>query len=80
MHKGAILNVTSFRSSRIGIHAGPKADSGPRIARRWPAGSDKHGDLAATLALVDLLVVLRTDWPSAFCGGQWSPRVTLVSR
>jgi hypothetical protein len=80
MHKGAILDVHVVRSLRIGIHAGFTADSRRRSARRWPRGSDKQRDLAVTLRSVGLLVILRAIRPSAVCGGQWSPRVTLVLR
>jgi hypothetical protein len=80
MHKDAILGVHIVQSLRIAIHAGRKADSRQRGARRRPAGSDTHGDLAAALRLIDLLVVLRTIWSSACCGGQRSPRVILVLR
>jgi hypothetical protein len=78
MHKGAILNVHFVRSLRIAIHAGPKAGSRYRSARRLPAGGDKRSDPTVTLGSVGLLVVLRTIWSSAFCGGQRSPRVILV--
>jgi hypothetical protein len=80
MHKGAILDVHIVRSLRIAIHAGLKADSRRRGSHGLPAGSDKRGDPAVTLWSVGLQVVLRTIWSSAFCGGQWSPRVTLVLR
>jgi hypothetical protein len=49
MHKGAILDVHFVRSLRIAIHAGPKAGSRYRSARRLPAGSDKRSDPAVTL-------------------------------
>ena len=80
MHKGAILDVHIVRSLRIAIHAGLKADSRRRSAPRLPTGSGKRSDPAVTLRAVSLQVVLRTIWSSAFCGGQWSPRVTLVLR
>ena len=76
MHKGAILDVHIVRSLRIAIHAGRTADS----ARRLPTGNGERGDAMVTLASVFLLVIVRTIWSSACCGGQWSPRVTLVSR
>ena len=78
MHKGAILDVHIVRSLRIAIHAGLAAD-GRHGTRRLPAGSDEHRDPAVTLRLVGLLDIVRTIWSSAFCGGQWSPRVILVS-
>jgi hypothetical protein len=77
MHKGAILDVHIVRSLRIAIHAGAKADSLKRSARRLTDGG-KRGDPAVTLRFVSLLVVLRTIWSSACCGGQWSPRVIRV--
>jgi hypothetical protein len=80
MHKGAILDVHIARSLRIAIHAGHNEGSRNRSARRLSAGSDKRSDPAVTLRSVGLLVILRTIWSSAFCGGQWSPRVTLVLR
>jgi hypothetical protein len=85
MHKGAILDVHIVRSLRIAIHPGRTADSARRAARCLPRGSSERGDLAVTLASVLLQSVLlqvmvRTIWPSACCGGQWSPRVTLVSK
>ena len=80
MHKGAILDVHIVRSLRIAIHAGLKADSRRRNARRLSAGNDKRSDPAVTLRSVGLRVMLRTIWSSAFCGGQWSPRVILVLR
>jgi hypothetical protein len=80
MHKGAILDVHIGRSLRIANHAGRTADSARRSARRLPEGSRDRGDAMVTLASVFLLVIVRTIWPSAWCGGQWSPRVTLVSR
>ena len=80
MHKGAILDVHIARSLRIAIHAGLKADSRRRNARRLSAGNDKRSDLAVTLRSVGLVVMLRTIWSSACCGGQWSPRVILVLR
>jgi hypothetical protein len=78
MHKGAILDVHIVRSLRIAIHAVRKADGARRSARRLPAGSDEHGDATVTLASDLWLVVLQAIWLSACCGGQWSPRVTLV--
>jgi len=78
MHKGAILDVHIVRSLRIAIHAGLKADSRRRSARRISAGNDKRSDPAVTLRFVGLRVMLRTIWSSAFCGGQGSPRVILV--
>jgi hypothetical protein len=45
-----------------------------------PTGNGERGDAMVTLASVFLVVIVRTIWPSACCGGQWSPRVTLVSR
>jgi hypothetical protein len=80
MHKGAILDVHIVRSSRIAIHAGRRADSAALSARRLPAGSNGRDDLAVTLWWFGLLVIVRTIWSSAGCGGQWSPRVILVSR
>ena len=80
MHKGAILDVHIVRSLRIAIHAGRTADSARRSARRLPTGNGERGDAMVTLASVFLLVIVRTIWSSACCGGQWSPRVTLVSR
>jgi hypothetical protein len=80
MHKGAILDVHIVRSLRIAIHAGRKADSRRSGARRMQVCSDKRSDPAVTLRSVGLLVMLRTIWSSAFCGGQWSPRVILVLR
>src|SRR5580692_3247510 len=83
MHKGAILDVHIVRSLRIAIHsAGLQADGRRHSTRRLPAGSDEHRDPAVTLALVgflDFLDIVRTIWSSACCGGQWSPRVILVS-
>jgi hypothetical protein len=80
MHKGAILDVHFVRSLRIAIHAGLAADSRERSAVRLRAGSDGRDDPAVTHKPFDLLVFLRTIWSSAGCGGQWSPRVKLVSR
>jgi hypothetical protein len=85
MHKGAILDVHIVRSLRIAIHAGRTVDSARRAARCLPRDSNERGDLAVTLASVLLQSVLlqvmvRTIWPSACCAGQWSPRVTLVSK
>jgi len=78
MHKGAILDVHFVRSLRIAIHARLKADSRRRGARRLSAGCDERNDPAVTLRSVGLLVILRTIWSSAVCGGQWSPRVIPV--
>ena len=80
MHKGAILDVHIVRSLRIANHAGRSADSARRGAHRLPTGNGERGDAMVTLASVLLLVILRPIWPSAWCGGQWSPRVILVLR
>ena len=80
MHKGAILDVHIVRSLRIAIHAGREADSTARSARRLSAGSDGRDDLAVALWWFGLLVIVRTIWSSACCGGQRSPRVILASR
>jgi len=81
MHKGAILDVHIVRSLRIAIHsAGLQAEGRRHSTRRLPAGSDEHRDPAVTLALIGFLDIVRTIWSSAFCGGQWSPRVILVLR
>jgi hypothetical protein len=80
MHKGAILDVHTVRSLQIAIRAGVNPDSRRRSARRLLAGNDKRGDPAVALRSIDLLGTLRTIWSSAFCGGQRSPRVILVSR
>ena len=66
MHKGAILDVHIVRSLRIAIHAGLKAGSRRRSARRLSAGNDKRRDPAVTLRSVGLVVMLRTIWSSAF--------------
>jgi hypothetical protein len=79
MHKGAILDVHIVRSLRIAIHSAGLEACGPHSTRRLPAGSDEHRDPAVTLALIGFLDIVRTIWPSACCGGQWSPRVILVS-
>jgi hypothetical protein len=80
MHKGAILDVHIVRSLRIAIHAGHEADSRRSGTCRMQVCSDKRRDPAVTLRSVGLRVMLRTIWSSAFCGGQWSPRVILVLR
>lgn len=80
MHKGAILDVHVVRSLRIAIHAGRTTGSRRRNARRLATGNDKRSDAMVTRRLVNLLVMVRTIWSSAFCGGQWSPRVILVLR
>jgi hypothetical protein len=66
MHKGAILDVHIVRSLRIAIHAGRKADSARRSARRLPAGSDEHSDAKVTLRSVLWLVIVRTIWSLRF--------------